>query len=193
MKRYLIIILAILVLASVLTAGCGQKSEAPTSPSPEQVHPQPESPSSEDWEVLNQWLDTYGLPPVRNMEQLESAAFLVSGYWFDVADEAVKKLEQHGIPWSRTSPFFYLYYYYILHDTQFRNASWSTPVEFMASDYLLANSVRDLHEAADELVLMKQLGETLNIFPTEEDADKWFREFDKDWEMAMEEAIEIGK
>jgi len=87
------------------------------------------------------------------MEQLESAAFLVSGFWFEVGDEAANKLEQHGIPWERTSPFFYLYCYYILHDTQLRNGSWSTPVEFMASDYLLANSVKDLHEAADELSL----------------------------------------
>ena len=177
-----------LVLASGLLVACGEKGEAPACPTPEQTEPEPQSPSSEDWKVLNRWLsELYGLPPVSNTEQLQSAAWLVSGLWFEQAHKAVKRLEQNGIPWSRTAPFFYLYNYYILHDIQLRNAS--TPLEFMATDYLLADSVRELHEAADELVLMKQLGETLNIFPTEEDAMKWFKEFDKDWERLMEEAI----
>lgn len=187
MKRYLIPTIVILVLASGVLVSCGQKSEAPASPTPEQT--QPESPYSEDWVILNRWLDElYGLPPVENTEQLESAAFLVSGLWFDKANEAVEKLEQHNIPWERTSPFFYLFRYYVLHDVQFRNAS--TPIEFMAADKLLADSVRNLHETADELVRMKQLGETLNIFPTEEDAMKWFKEFDKDFERLAEEALE---
>lgn len=190
-KRYLIPIMVVLVLTSGVLVGCGQKSEAPISPTPEQTEPNPPPPSSEDWAVLNRWLgDLYGLPPVKNTEQLKSAAFLVSGFWFDKADEAVKELERQGIPWERTSPFFYLFRYYVLHDVQFGNAS--TPIEFMAADHLLANSVRDLQEAADELVLMKQLGETLNIFPTEEDAMKWFKEFDKDYERLAEEAIEKG-
>jgi predicted small lipoprotein YifL len=192
MKRYLVLILAILVLTSGALAACGQKSEAPASPTPEQTEPKPQSPSSEDWEILNRWLgDLYGLPPVSNTEQLQSAAWLVRGFWFGKVDEEIKRLEEYDIPWSRTAPFFYLWNYYLLHNIQLRNAS--TPLEFMAADSVLADSVIALHEAADELVQMKQLGETLRIFPTDEDAMKWFKELDKDWERLMEEAIEKGK
>ncbi len=192
MKRYLIPVLVILVLASAILMGCVQKGGSPASPSPDQMEATPESPSLEEWEVLNHWLsELYGLPPVENTEQMESAAWLVSGFWFEQADKAVKKLEEHEIPWERTSPFFYLFNYYILYDTQLRHAS--TPLEFMAADHLLAQSVKDLHDAAEELILMKDLGEPLNVFPTEEDADKWFREFDKDWKRLMEEAISKGK
>ena len=193
MKRCLIlIVVAILMLTVGLTVGCNQRSEPPVSPAPEQTQPKRESPSSEDWEALNRWLsDLYRLPPVNNTEQLQSAAWLVSGFWFEQADEAVKKLEQHDIPWSRTAPFFYLYNYYILHDIQLSNAS--TPLEFMATDYLLADSVGDLHEASDELVLMKQLGETLNIFSTEEDAMEWFKGWDKDYQRLLEETREKVK
>lgn len=40
---------------------------------------------------------------------------------------------------------------------------------------------------------MKEIGESFKIFPTEEDARKWFREFDKDWERLMKEAIDKAK
>jgi len=192
MKRYVVPLLVLLVLSLGTVVACGHETEAPATPAPEQKEPEPQPPDLEDWEALNRWLgDLYGLPPVKNTEQMASAAFLVSGFWFENADKAVKKLEQYGIPWERTSPFFYLYRYYILHDIQLRNAS--TPVEFMASDEILANSVRDLHNAADELVLMKQRGEPLVIFATEEDAVKWFGENDTDWERLAREAIEKGQ
>ncbi len=192
MKRYLIPILAILVLASGVVVGCGQKSEVPASPTPEQIQPKSESPSSEDWAVLNRWLDElYGLPPVKNIDQLKSAAFLVSNFWFEQVQEAIGKLEQNDIPWSRAAPSYSAFSYYVLHDAQLRSAS--DPLEFMAVDYLLAQSVKDFHDTADELVQMKALGETFKIFPTEEDARKWFRDLDKDWERLMEEAIERGK
>lgn len=185
MKRYLLLILvAILVLASGVTVSCGQKAE----PAPEATP----TPIAEDWEALNRWLgELYGLPPVSNTEQLKSAAFLLQAHWFKVTDEAVKKLEKNGIPWQRTAPFFYLYYYYILHDIQLGNAS--TPLELMAADYLLAQSVKDLHDEADELVWMKALGEPLVIYPTEEAAKRWFLEFDKDYVKRLEEAMGKGK
>ncbi len=160
----------------------------PTSHTNKETEATDESPTLEEWGALNRWLsECYGLPPVKNTEQLQSAAFLVSSLWFEEADKAVKKLEQHAIPWERTSPFFYLFNYYILHDIQLRNAS--RPIEFMAIDHLVVQSVKDLHDAADELVLMKELGEPLNVFPTEEDAMKWFREFDKDYQRLLEEAV----
>lgn len=191
MKRYLILILvAIFVLASGVLVGCGQKTESPASPTPEQMQPEPSS--SENWEVLNRWLgDLYGLPPVENTEELQSAAWLVSGFWFEQADKAVKKLEEDGIPWERTAPFCYLFNYYILYDTQLTNAE--TPLEFMATDHLLADSVKSLQDEAEELVHMKWLGEPLKIFPTTKDAMESFKEIDKDWERLMEEAVNKGK
>lgn len=194
MKRYLILILvAIFVLASGVLVGCGQKPESPASPTaPEQTEPTPESPSPQDWEVLNRWLgDLYGLPPVENTEQLESAAWLVSIFWFEQADKAVKKLEEDGIPWERTAPFCYLFNYYILYDTRLTNAK--TPLEFMAADHPLADSVKALQDEAEELVHMKWLGEPLKIFPTTKDAMESFKEIDKDWERLMEEAVNKGK
>jgi len=191
MKRCLILTLvSILLLTSGVLVGCGQKSESPASPTPEQMQPEPSS--SEDWEVLNRWLsELYGFPPVNNTEELQSAAFLLSLFWFEGADKAVKELEENGIPWARTPPFCYLFNWYILRDIQLRNAT--TPIEFMAADHLLADNVKALQDDAEDLVHTKWLGEPLNIFPTEEDAMESFKEIDKDWERMMEEAISKGK
>lgn len=192
MKRYLIPVIIILVLASGVVVGCGKKSEVPASPTPEQIQPKSESPSSEDWAVLNRWLgELYGFPPVKNTDQLESAAFLVSNFWFDKINEALEKLEQSNIPWSRAAPTYSAFSYYVLHDAQLRGAS--SPLEFMAADRLLADSVKEFHDTANELIQMKVLGETFRTFPTDDDARKWFRDLDKDWERLMEEAIEKRK
>lgn len=205
MWRYLVIVLVIFALAWGLYAWVNQ-SEVPTplatkstETTPTTIVPVTQNTElavaktkpvlSDDWIALNSWLDElYGLPPVENTEQMKTAAFVVSNLWFEKAHEAVEKLEQYNIPWERTSPFFYLFRYYFLHDIQLTNAS--TPIEFMAADYSLTISVKDLHESADELVQMKQLGETLNIFVTEEDAMEWFREFDEDYERLVKEALE---
>lgn len=153
MKRRLILILvAILVLTSGLSAGCGQKSEPPASLG--------------DWEALNHLLGSYGLPPVKTTEELQSAAWLVSGDWFEVAVEATERLEQHDIPWERTRPFCFLFYWYIEADIELRNTS--APHEFLAAHSHLVGTVADLHQTADELVLMKDLGEPLSIYPTED-------------------------
>jgi len=192
MKRYLIlIVLAIFVLTSGVLVGCAQKPESPASPTtPEQTEPEPSS--SEDWEVLNRWLgDLYGLPPVDNTEELQSAAFLVGGFWFEQVDKAVKKLEENGIPWERTAPFCYLFNYYVLHYTQLTNAT--TPLEFMAADHLLGDTVKALQDESEELVHTKWLGEPLKIFPTTEDAMESFKEIDRDWERLVEEAISKSK
>lgn len=179
------------MLASCLVA-CGQKSEVPASPTPEQVQPKPESPSSEDWVALNRWLDElYGLPPVENTEHLKSAAVVVSGVWFEQANKAIEKLERNDIPWARVAPFYASFNYYVLHDAQLLGAS--DPIEFMATDKLLADSVKNLHDTADELIRMKSLGESYRIFPTDEEARNWFRELDKDWERLMQEAIDKAK
>ena len=123
--------------------------------------------SAQDWDALNLWLgELYGLPPVYSVEDLKSAAWLVSNLWFDVAEEAVAELEQYDIPWARTAPFCYLYYWYIEADIKLRSVL--TPIEFVASDYVLAEHVRWLEETARDLVDMKLSGEPLNIYPTED-------------------------
>ena len=163
MKRYLtLFVLAILVLALGLLTGCtGSTPTATPTPTPDSAI------SPEDWVAVNRWLsELYGLPPVYTVKELESAAWLVSNYWSSVADQAVTKLEQHDISWARTAPFCYLYHWYIEADIALRNVS--TPIEFMAADNVLAENVMWLHEAADELVLMKLIGEPLNIYPTED-------------------------
>ena|SRR3989304_7741032 len=93
--------------------------------------------------------------------------------------------------WTRVALSYSSFNYYVLHDAQLNSAS--DPIEFMANDRLLAGSVKDLQDTADELVHMKEIGESFKSFPTEEDARKWFREFDKDWERLMKEAIDKAK
>jgi hypothetical protein len=164
----------------------------PTSHTTGKTEAVPESPTLKDWEALNRWLnDLYGIPPVRTEGQLQSAALLVSAHWFDVTDETVKELEQHGIPWERTAPICYLFNYFILYDIQLRNSS--TPLEFMAADFNLAKAAQALHETAQLLVEMKLSGEPLTIFPTEEDANKRFLELDKEYVKRLEDAIRKGE
>jgi hypothetical protein len=145
-----------------------------------------QSTSSDEWAILNRWLDKfYQLPLVRNEEQLKSAAWLVSELWFKEADKAVRKLEANGIPWERTAPFLYLFDWYIRRDIKLRNAS--NPIEFMAADHALTGSVRDLHNCADELILMKETGEPLKIFPTEESAREWYKDLEQTLEQEADE------
>lgn len=192
------IVIVSLILAIIGLVGCTTISPSPPAPQapaaeapPAAPAPKPApspAPAPEEWELLNRWLsDLYGLPQVEDIEQMQAAALLVSGLWFEQADKAVKKLEEDDIPWARTAPFCYTYNYYILHDIQLTNAS--TPLEFMATDNLLADTVKDLQDEAEELVRMKWLGEPLHIFPTTKDAMDSFREIDKDWDRLMEEAI----
>ena len=186
MKQYLIPILITLMLTSGLVVGC-----ASTWPK-EENKPNTEGISAEQWDTVNEYLDKlYGLPSVKTTEELRAAAFLVDGFWSEKVDEATTRLEQQNIPWGRTPPFCYLFNWYVLHDIQLTNVS--SPIEFMAADHLLADSVKALHDEAEELVHMKWLGEPLNSFPTEEDAMESFKEVDKDWERMMEEAISKGK
>ena len=192
MKRYFVRILVVLVMTFGLATGCGQQSHPSLSPTPEQTQAEFESPSTDDWQALNRLLiEVYELPPVRNVEQLESAAWLASGFWFDMTNITIENLEKQDIPWERTSPFFYLFDYYILHDIQFRNSS--SPMEFMATEHLLVESVKTLADAANELVRSKLLGEELVIFPTAEDATEWFRSWDKDYQRLLEEALARAK
>ncbi len=192
-------IIVLLIIASLFAfTACSSpaSSPTPTQKAPTQTQTpttsETESVSSEDWNVLNRWLsELYGLPPVKNTEQLKSAATLVSSFWFEKANIAISKLEQNDIPWARVAPFYSSFNYYVLHDAQLLGAS--DPIEFMAADKLLADSVKDLQDTADELVRMKSLGESFKIFPTDEDARKWFRELDKDWERLMQEAIDKAK
>lgn len=183
MKRCLIPILTILVLASGLLIGCSSPSATKT----ERVTSFPK-----DWEVLNKLLsELYGFPPVRTERELEIAALQVSAHWSKVVERTTKKLEQNGIPWSRTAPFCYLVNYFILHDIQLRNSS--TPLEFMAAEHALAMAVYNLDETAQLLLEMKLSGEPLTIFPTEEDATKRFLELDKEYVKRLEEAIRKGE
>ena len=186
-------IIAFLIIASLFasTACSSPNQQAPTQTQTPATS-QTKSVSSEDWNVLNRWLsELYGLPPVKNTEQLKSAAFVVSGIWFKQADKAIKELEQNNIPWTRAAPSYSAFNYYVLHDAQLNSAT--DPIEFMATDKVLADSVKDLQDTADELVRMKQLGESFKVFPTEEDARTWFRQVDKDWERLMQEAIDKAK
>jgi len=185
-------IIVILFVGLLLTfTACASPASSPTT-SQQTSEQTPTSVSSDDWQVLNRWLsELYGLPPVKNTEQLKSAATLVSGFWFKQANVAISKLEQNNIPWARVALFYSSFNYYVLHDAQLLGAS--DPIEFMAIDKLLADSVKDLQDTADELVRMKSLGESFKIFPTDEDARKWFRDSDKDWERLMQQAIDKAK
>jgi hypothetical protein len=179
MRRYFALILLILVVIPNL-AGCTEKAASPSSP------------SSEEWDTLNRWLkDIYGIPPVSNVDQLESASLRVSLFWKDGVQGIMQKLEQEGIPGGRTAPFCYLLNYYILYDIQLRNSS--TPLEFLAADYSLTETIRDLDETGQLLLEMKASGEPLTIFPTEEDANYRFLELDKEYVNKLEEAVNKGK
>ncbi len=194
MKRWLVLILAVLVLASGAMVACGQKTDAPTSTTPYQVPPKSDLPPSndlvntKDWQTLNRWLhDLYRLPPVNNTEQLKSAAFEVANFWSDQVDKTTTKLEQNGIHWERTPPFCYIFNWYILHHIQLRHAN--TPMEFIAADYVLSETVKTLQDEAKDLMNRKISGEPINSFATEEEAMKQFKQIDKDYLRLLEEAI----
>ena len=145
MKQHLMLVLLSLVLVSGLIVGCGQKNETSIFPTEDETETTTEFPSAEEWELVNRWLsDVYGLPPVEDIEQLQAAALLVGGFWFEQANKETEKLEERDIPWARTTPFCYTFNYYILHDIQLRNVS--TPIEFIAADHVVADTVKDLQD-----------------------------------------------
>lgn len=119
------------------------------------------------WEMLNFWLGTlHDLPPIYSVEELEEVAVVLFDFWFDQGDEAVKKLEEHQIPWDRTRPFCYLYFWYIQATHDLMNSS--TPLDLLSSDMLVTELCKYLHDTADHLVQMKLSGEALNIYQTED-------------------------
>lgn len=157
----LIMLLGVMLVGSTACGGPGATPTSTPTPTPDSAI------SAEDWDALNNWLsELYGLTPVDTVEELESAAWLISGYWFDAAHEACSKMEQHDIPWERTAPFCYLFYWYIETDIALRNVT--TPRDLMAEASHLIENVTWLHEEADALVEMKLMGESLRIYPTEE-------------------------
>lgn len=166
--------LVLLLAVSTITCACGESTEAPIytprpSPTPSPTPtPTPESTiSAQDWAFLNLWLSQlYGLPPVYTVDELQSAAWLVRDHWLEVADQAVTKLEQQHIPWERTAPFCYSHNWFVEAYTALPNAS--TPMEFLAANFVLTDYGQSLEETANELVRKKLSGEPLNIYPTED-------------------------
>ena len=160
-KWYLVLVLGLALLLAVSVVACGETKTTEKSESP----PAPEV--ADEWEALNDWLDTmYNLPRVYNTEQLKHAAIEVDMFWFEQADYAVKKLERHNIPWERTAPFCLDYYCYILASSELLECS--EPLKFIASDMGTVETVKTLHDTADHLIEMKLSGEALSIYPTED-------------------------
>ncbi len=184
MRKTILSISMILILALVGAIGCSSSDD-----SKPQILPVS---TSDDWVLLNDWLaEFYGFPPVSNTTELQSAAMLASEYWFDTFQEAIDNLESNNIPWERTAPSVVSFHYWMLRETQLQSAQ--TPLEFLAYEELLVQSVEKFHNDADELIHQKELGENPRTFSSEKEAMNWFRELDPSWEAKMREAMERDK
>ena len=161
---------AVGLIVAILVTACSQATPTPVptaSPTPTTDTRAADDPFAQEyWDHMNTMLvAVYGLPPVPDVQFINTAGYAVSNFLGEGAAVAAERLESSGIPWARTAPFCYLFAWYIEADTAINQIT--TPLEFITAESRLAERGRWLLEAADSMILTQLLEEPLSTHPTE--------------------------